>query len=44
MVDKIPVPTTRPSGDDQQWKREVMETLRQLTAQVFSLQSQLGKR
>ncbi len=44
MATSIPLPSIRPSGDDQEWKRQVAETLRQLKAHIEALESQLGKR
>lgn len=40
----IVLPSTKPSGDDQQWKREVEETLRQLRDAIEAATSQIGKR
>lgn len=37
------LPGTRPTGDDQQWKREVIATLQSLIAENESQQSQIDQ-
>jgi len=44
MAAPIPLPSIRPSGDDQEWKRLVAEALRQMKARLEAIESQLGKR
>lgn len=36
----ITLPGTRPTGDDQQWKREVQDTLTQIQALLRVIQSE----
>lgn len=40
----ITLPSVKPEGDDQEWKRQVEEALRQLVAAVEANASQTGRR
>lgn len=40
----ITLPTVVPKGDDQEWKRQVAEALRQLRDEIAAVQSQIGRR